>query len=74
MIVEDLINKLKNYPLNAEVVIFDWRKHLSDDSEEISSLGIYEDFDLDMMDDSESIPFLALLFDNDDYQEVVEEK
>ena len=70
---EDLIKKIQEVvPDGAEVVIFDHRKNLNEDSGEGSSAGIYKDFDVEHHTQEEikdgCIPFSALTFDNEDYE------
>jgi hypothetical protein len=71
---EELLKKINEIiPDNAEVVIFDHRKNLNDDCGDGSSAGIYKDFDVENYTPEEiedgCIPFSALIFNNDDYDE-----
>lgn len=79
MKVKDLIKELEKMPQEANVNIFDWRKNLSEDG---SSEGVYSRFDVhyeelseDEMEyykdvhDKDFIPWVAISFDNDDYND-----
>lgn len=50
MKVEELIKQLQTLPKGIEVCIFDYRKNFSDDSGDGSSLGIYPDFKIAVME------------------------
>jgi phosphosulfolactate synthase (CoM biosynthesis protein A) len=70
---EELIKKIQDsVPDGAEVVIFDHRKNLYDIGDG-SSAGIYKDFDVvhhtKLNIANGSIPYAALIFENDDYNE-----
>ena len=59
---DDFINELLKLPQDAEVVIFDWRKSISDDEE---NLGMYEPI---IVEDNDG-DFILLSFDNVDYSD-----
>lgn len=59
---DDFINELLKLPQDAEVVIFDWRKSISGDDE---NLGIYEPIIAEENDGD----FILLSFDNVDYSD-----
>ena len=70
----ELLEKLARYPDDIEVCIMDWRKNSGeDDGEGNSSAGIYPVFKIGRIpedveeDDEETTPFLALEFENEDY-------
>lgn len=82
MRVKDLIKELEKMPQEANVNLFDWRKNLSDDIGDGSSEGVYSRFDIhyeelseDEMEyykdvnDREYIPWVAISFENDDYND-----
>lgn len=73
MLKEDLIKELEKYPDGTEVVIADWRKNLHHDSGDGSSEGLVKDFKVGFADKDDvkegTLTFIALEFDNDDYDE-----
>lgn len=69
---EELIKQIQEkVPNGAEVVVFDWRKNLSEDWGEGSSAGIYKEFDVEVHTAEEikdgCIPFASITFNSDDY-------
>jgi hypothetical protein len=79
---EKLIEQLQMLPDGVEVILFDWRKNLSEDSGDGSSAGIYPEFDVELhqlepdeaefykeQHDEDFKPFAALGFGNDDYDD-----
>lgn len=79
---EELIEKLKSLPDGVEVSIMDWRKNLGTDIGDGSSEGIYPNFEIDLISLSEEeseyfeeqhgkpfVPFIALCFLNEDYDD-----
>lgn len=71
---EELIKKIQEIvPDGAEVVIFDHRKNLNDDVGDGSSVGIYQDFEVEHYTEEEikdgCIPFSALVFDNEEFED-----
>ncbi len=69
---EELIKQLQALPDGVEVVIFDHRKNLDQDSGDGSSAGIYKDFQISHHTPEEiadgCIPFASMAFDNEDYE------
>ncbi len=59
---DDFINELLKLPQDAEVVIFDWRKSISGDDE---NLGVYEPLVVEDCDGGS----ILLSFDNVDYSD-----
>ena len=59
---DDFINELLKLPQDSEVVIFDWRKSISGDED---NLGVYEPLIVEDCDDD----FILLSFDNGDYSD-----
>jgi hypothetical protein len=59
---DDFINELLKLPQDAEVVIFDWRKSISGDDE---NLGVYEPIVVEENDGD----LILLSFDNVDYSD-----
>lgn len=49
----DILKKLNEIPGDPEVAIFDWRKNVLDDLGVGSSSGIYQEFDVELMEDTE---------------------
>lgn len=70
---EKLIEELQKLPEGIDVCVCDWRKNLNDDCGEGSSVGIYPDFKVELLDKSEikdgCTPFVVLSIENDDYDE-----
>lgn len=79
---EKLIEELQKLPDGVEVVVFDWRKNLSEDSGDGSSAGIYPEFDVELhklegdeaefykeQHDKDFVPFASLSFASDDYDD-----
>jgi len=70
---KDLIEKLSQLPEDTEVCIFDWRKNLSDDCGEGSSVGIYPKIEVALQGKDEiregSKPWIAIGFQNIDYND-----
>jgi len=63
----EVIKKLKTYPKDSDVVIFDHRKNLgSDDGEGASSAGIYEKIEIGPLNENDTRS-IALGFVNEDY-------
>ena len=82
MLVENLLEHLQKIPKGTNVCIYDWRKNLGDDIGEGSSEGIYADFEISMVNleaeeaeffkeqhDKEFTPWLAISFENVDYND-----
>ena len=72
MLKEELIKQIQEkIPDGTEVVIFDHRKNLNDDIGDGSGVGIYKNFEVAHFTKQEiadgSIPFAALIFENNDY-------
>jgi hypothetical protein len=65
----ELIILLNNLPQDAEVCIFDWRKSLFNSDGEGNGIGIEPFFKVELINESVNIPFIALAFENDDYNE-----
>lgn len=59
---DDFINELLKLPQDAEVVIFDWRKSISGDDD---NLGVYEPIVVEENDGE----LILLSFDNVDYSD-----
>ena len=59
---DDFINELLKLPQDSEVVIFDWRKSISDDED---NLGVYEPLVVEDYDGGS----ILLSFDNVDYSD-----
>lgn len=59
---DDFINELLKLPQDAEVVIFDWRKSISGDDD---NLGVYEPIIVEENDGE----LILLSFDNVDYSD-----
>ena len=85
MKIETLIEKLnelqKTHP-NVNVSLLDWRKNLGDDVGDGSSVGVYDEFDFEIIkldgeeakfyeeqNDKQFVSWLAISFENDDYNE-----
>ena len=85
MKIEKLIEKLnelqKTHP-NINVNLFDWRKNFGDDDEGSSSVGVYDNFDIEVIklegeeakyyqeqNDKPFIAWIAVSFENEDYNE-----
>lgn len=66
MKAEELIKKLKKYPKDIEVCIFDWRKNVYHSNDEPCSEGIEPDFEIEIEKGIGS-DFVVLSFENDDY-------
>lgn len=70
---EKLIEELQKLPDGIEICVFDWRKNLNNDCGDGSSIGIYPDFEIELMDKSQikkgSSPFATINIENDDYEE-----
>lgn len=82
MTVNELIEKLKAFPGDIPVNIYDWKKNMGDDIGDGSSAGIYPDFEVSEMnlsdDEKEFIkesqdrdfkPWVAISFENSDYDD-----
>ena len=83
MTVQELINKLETMPKDAPVCLFDWRKNLGLDCGDPSSEGVYNEIDVELQQieapdeqeyyksqmDEEFVPWVALSFDNEDYND-----
>lgn len=82
MLVEKIIEELQKFPKGTEVCLYDWRKNLRNDVGDGSSEGIYPDFDIELrtlksdeaeffkeMHDQEFTPWIAIGFNNSDYNE-----
>ena len=59
---DNFINELLKLPQDSEVVIFDWRKSISGDED---NLGVYEPLVVEDCDDGS----ILLSFDNVDYSD-----
>jgi hypothetical protein len=79
---EKLIEELQKLPDGIEVVVFDWRKNLSEDDGDGSGAGIYPEFDVEFhqlepdeaeyfkeRNDKDFVPFISLGFKSDDYDD-----
>lgn len=86
MNVAELIKKLEEFPKDAEVRIFDWRKNLNEEPGDGSgnSSGIYQ-FEISMetlsddekeyykeMHEQDYKSWIQLIFENDDYNDECE--
>jgi hypothetical protein len=82
MLIENLIEQLQKLPKGTNVCLYDHRKNMGDDSGDGSSAGIYPEFEISLMDlepdeieflkeqhDRDFVPWVAIAFDNDDYDE-----
>ncbi|GAE83364.1 hypothetical protein [Bacteroides reticulotermitis] len=82
MKVKDLIKELKKYPQDEDVCVFDWRKSAHYGNDEPHSDAIYEDISIERIEldheDSEfikevygveSASWVAITFENDDYND-----
>lgn len=69
----ELINQLNAINGDPEVCVFDWRKNLAHDDGDGTGVGVEPNFKIEMMsqDDvtDDSKPFIALSFENDDYDD-----
>lgn len=70
---EELIEKLQKLPEGIEICVFDWRKNLNDDCGDGSSVGVYPEFEIELIS-KDSIPkgnkpWVAFNIENDDYNE-----
>lgn len=65
---QELIDRLNAIDCD-DVVIFDWRKMAFNADGEPSTVGIHDDFtvEIETEESGATIPFIALSFDNDDY-------
>ncbi len=68
MTVKDLIQELEKHPKDMEVCIADYRKSLFNYDDDGSGIGIEPVFTVEINDSGDET-FLALSFDNDDYDE-----
>lgn len=68
MKVENLIKKLQSLPKGTEVCIMDWRKNLHHADDMPQGNGIHKDFEVNYETEDVNIPFAALAFENDDYE------
>lgn len=69
MKASDLIAELQKYPNFAEVCIMDWRKNIHHADDELNNQGIEPKFKVEFINEDVNIPFVALLFENNDYKE-----
>ena len=70
MKVKELIHLLQSLPENAQdlnIALFDFRKSIYNASTEPDSSGIYDDFEVNILNEDVSVPFVAISFVNDDY-------
>jgi hypothetical protein len=76
----ELIQKLESMPGDPEVALFDWRKNVLDDLGVGSSSGIYPDFDIELMADTEEregisaedrakAPWIAFVYTNESFDD-----
>ena len=68
MKVEKLIQELQKMPPNSEVCVFDWRKNIHHADDEPIGKGVEPDFKVEI-EDAVPAPFVALSFENDDYND-----
>lgn len=66
---EKLLKLLSKLPKDSEVCIVDWRKNLHNANDEPQGNGIEPKFAVVFMKEDVSMPFIALQFENDDYNE-----
>lgn len=83
MTVQELINQLETMPKDAPVRLFDWRKNLGLGFGDPSSEGVYDEIDVELQQieapdeqeyyknqmDEEFVPWVALSFENEDYDD-----
>lgn len=73
MLKEKLIEELSKLPAGTEVCIFDFKRNIADDCGEGSAVGIYKDFDVEMITEKEIPtgvkPFGVLSFNNDEFDD-----
>lgn len=82
MLVEKLIKELKKLPKGTDVCLYDWRKNLNNDVGDGSSAGIHPEFDIELQKlegdelnyyeerhERKFVPWIAITFDNDDYND-----
>lgn len=69
MKVLELITELQKFPTNTEVCITDWRKNIHHTNDEPQGYGIEPKFKIKFVNEDVSIPFIALLFENNDYKD-----
>lgn len=65
----DLLLKLQQYPDDIDVCITDLRKNIFYTDNEPQGEGIVPDFKVELVDVNVNTPFLALIFENDEYDE-----
>ena len=63
-----LIQQLQKMPQNKEVCITDWRKNLHNADDEPNGIGIESQFKVEYIKEDVNKPFIALSFENDDYE------
>ena len=65
----ELILALNNLPQDMEVCITDWRKNAFNATDEGCGIGIEPKFSISVVNENVNKPFIALSFENDDYNE-----
>lgn len=65
---KDLIAALQKLDPETEVCVFDWKMNMINQDDEGSSIGVYDDFKVEIMDGDEipegSKPWIALTVEN----------
>ena len=65
----ELILILNNLPQDAEVCIWDWRKNIFNADDDGNGIGIEPKFTVEYLNENVSTPFIAISFENDDYND-----
>jgi hypothetical protein len=65
----ELIKALKQIQGNPEVCITDWRKNIHHANDEPQGHGIEPNFNVEFVNESVNVPFIALSFENNDYND-----
>jgi len=70
MKTDKLIEELQKMPQNLDVCVADWRKHIHNADDEPNGIGIEPSFKVELIEgNGVPVPFIALSFENDDYDE-----
>ena len=67
MKIQDLISELQKFPTDTEVCIADWRKNMHHADIDPQGEGIVSKFKIEFISEDVNIPFVGLLYDNNDY-------
>lgn len=67
MKVRELIQELKFYNEDLDVVIFDWRKNAAYADEDGSSEGVYSPVEVSLESNEDNDDFISISFNNEDF-------